>query len=105
MPAASKAVLCRPGNREIIGPSPDLRRGRIEVRDSARRSRMRRRADVAAAVAIGPPECVVVVDRRRTGRRRAEQAADRDRVHRVVPECIAPGPVHGGILTVSDAAW
>ena len=22
-----------------------------------------------------------------------------------VPECSAPGPVHGGMLAVSDAAW
>ena len=53
------------GDREVVGPAPDLGRGRIQVRDAADRGRRAGRAGVAAAVAIGSPEGVVVVDRRR----------------------------------------
>ena len=61
-------------DREVVGPSPDLGRGRIEVRDTARRSRRAWRADVAAAIAVRPPEGVEVVDR---GRARATTGRSR----------------------------
>ena len=50
-----------------------------------------RRAGVAAAVAVGTPEGVEVVDRRGPGRRRAEEGVDRDRVHRIQARMDRPG--------------